>query len=201
VHTTAKPVEESPDAVSLVRGNILVEDLTENQWFALHIKSNLEKIAASNLESKGLTVYSPTFRVRKRWSDRMKEIDTPLFPGYVFCRFDPNDRLPVLTTHGVLNIVGIGGTPEAVTTDEILNVQKMVQGGRGGPWPFVQTGQRVLIERGPLAGTEGILIQTKDEYRIVVSINLLQRSVAAEIDIEMARPVGSTSRPPLNSTN
>src|SRR6185503_10110794 len=115
------------------------------------IKSNFERIAATNLESKGLTVYSPTFRIRRRWSDRMKKVDVPLFPGYVFCQFDPNNRLPVLTTHGVLNIVGVGGTPEAITADEIENIQRMIQIGHGVPWPFVQAGQRVLIESGPLA--------------------------------------------------
>jgi len=171
-------------------------------WFALHIKSNLEKISATILESKGLPVYYPSFKSRKRWSDRVKEIEVPLFAGYVFCRFDPEDRLPILKTHGVLSIVGVAGVPAPVAEEEIQSVQKLVQSGlAAGPWPFVRTGQRVIIERGPLAGSEGILVQVKSQYRVVVSISLLQRSVAAEIDIEMARLLPPSAKDRISSSN
>jgi transcriptional antiterminator NusG len=198
----ANLTNESFDSVSFSPGVAISVGIANNPWFALHIKSNFEKVAATILESKGLVVCYPSFRTRRRWSDRVKEVEKPLFPGYVFCRFDPNNRLPILTTHGVLGVVGMGGTPVAIAEDEIVSVQRMVQSGRGAaPWPFIRAGQRVVIERGPLAGTEGILVQARSQYRIVVSIDLLQRSVAAEIDIEMARLVPPSPRHQLDSTH
>src|SRR5438477_5660555 len=157
-------------------------------WFGLHIKSNFEKVVATILEAKGLEVYCPSFRSRRRWSDRVKEIEEPLFPGYVFCRFDPNNRLPILTTPGVVSIVGVARTPAPIAEDEIRTVQRIVASGlQARPWPFLQVGQRVVIEKGALAGTEGILLELKNRYRIVVSISLLQRSIAAELHIEVVR--------------
>ena len=162
-------------------------------WFGLHIKSNFEKVVATILEAKGLEVYCPSFRSRRRWSDRVKEIEEPLFPGYVFCRFDPNNRLPILTTPGVVSIVGVARTPAPIAEDEIRAVQRIVASGlTARPWPFLQVGQRVVIEKGALAGTEGILLELKNRYRIVVSISLLQRSIAAEIDVEIVRALYSS---------
>lgn len=169
-----------------------MQHATVTPWFGLHIKSNFEKVTATILEAKGLEVYLPSFRWRRRWSDRVKEIDQPLFPGYVFCRFDPNNRLPILTTPGVLSIVGVARTPAPIAEDEVSAVKRIVEAGLvARPWPFLQVGQRVVIERGALAGTEGILLDFKNRYRIVVSISLLQRSIAAEIDVEMVRAVHS----------
>jgi transcription antitermination factor NusG len=168
----------------------------ESPWFGLHIKSNFEKVTASILEAKGLEVYFPSFRSRRRWSDRVKEIDQPLFPGYLFCRFDPHNRLPILTTPGVLSIVGVAKTPAPISDSEIFAVQRIVESGLAArPWPFVQVGQRVVIERGPLSGAEGILLKFKNNYRIVVSVSLLQRSISAEIDIETVRALHSTPIP------
>jgi transcription antitermination factor NusG len=161
-----------------------------NPWFALHVRSNFEKATSTILEAKGLHVYYPSFRQKKRWSDRIREIEKPLFPGYVFCRFDPECRLPVLKTQGVVGMVGVAGVPTPIADSEIEAVQRIVQSGLAArPWPFQNVGQHVLIETGPLAGTEGIILECKNIYRIVVSINLLQRSVVAEIDAEMARAV------------
>jgi transcription antitermination factor NusG len=166
---------------------------THSPWFALHIKSNFEKVTATILTAKGLDVYFPTFRSRRRWSDRVKEIDQPLFPGYLFCRFDPNHRLPILVTPGVLSIVGVAKTPAPIEEDEIQAVRRIIDSGLAArPWPFLHAGQHVRIEKGPLAGTEGILLELKNRYRIVISISLLQRSIAAEIDIDMVRATHSS---------
>ncbi len=154
------------------------------------------------LEAKGLDVYYPSFRQRRRWCDRIKEIEKPLFPGYVFCRFDPDHRRPVLMTQGVVSMVGVAGIPTPLADSEIEAVQKIVRSGLAArPWPFQKAGQHVIIERGPLAGTEGIILELKSIYRIVVSINLLQRSVAAEIDAEMARAIRSLPNRRRASTN
>jgi len=161
---------------------------TTHPWFALHIKSNFEKIASTILEAKGLEVYFPSFVQKKRWSDRIKAIERPLFPGYLFCRFNPENRLPILMTQGVFSIVGAAGMPSPVSEIEIRSIQKMVASGLAlRPWPFQQVGQHVVIEKGPLAGTEGMILEFKNDYRLLVSIKLLQRSVIAEIDAETAR--------------
>src|ERR1043166_3509825 len=143
-------------------------DRAERQpWYALHIKSNFEKVTGTILKAKGLETYFPSFRSRRRWSDRVKEIDLPLFPGYLFCRFNPNDRLPILTTPGVLSVVGVARTPAPISEDEIRSVQRIVDSGLAAqPWPFLHAGERVRIERGCLAGTEGILLECKNRYRI-----------------------------------
>lgn len=173
-----------------------MERTAASPWFGLHIKSNFEKVTATILEAKGLEVYYPSFRSRRRWSDRVKEIDQPLFPGYLFCRFDPQNRLPILTTPGVLNIVGIAKTPAPIAESEISAVQRVVASGLGAcPWPFIHVGQRIVIERGPLAGAEGILLKFKNRYRIVVSVSLLQRSISAEIDLETVSAVRSAPSP------
>ncbi len=169
------------------------------QWFALSTRSQREKMVASLLHSKGYEEFLPLYRSRRRWSDRMKAIEKPLFPGYVFCRFDVQKRLPILMTPGVRLIAGIGKTPLPVNDSEMAALQLIVQSGlQAEPWPFLQVGQRVRIERGSLQGVEGILMAIKKPYRLVVSVTLLQRSVAVELDGELA--VAASSSPLLVSS-
>ncbi len=128
-------------------------------WFALQIRSRYEKIAATLLCSKGYELFLPAYKSRRRWSDRIKELEVPLFPGYLFCRFDPLDRLPILVTPGVIQVVGTGKSPVPVDDAEIAALQTAVQSGLPRqPWPFLQIGQRVRVECGPLCGLEGILL-------------------------------------------
>jgi len=169
-------------------------------WFALQVRSRLERSIAANLQAQGYECFLPTYKARRRWSDRVKEVEFPLFPGYLFSRFDLQDRLPVLVTPGVLQIVGIGRNPVPVDENEINSVRRIVRSGfPRQPWPFLQLGDRVRIERGPLYGIEGILLGLKGHHRIVVSVSLLQRSVALEIDeawvrrVHAAHPVPSLS--------
>lgn len=162
-------------------------------WFAIRVRSNQERIARVHLRERGFVEFAPSYKSERRWSDRKKEIDQYLFPGYVFCRFNPNRRLPVLTAPGVLDVVGFGKTPAPIPEDEIERVRRMVESGVPvTPFPFVQVGQTVLIERGPLAGLEGILAEVKGKCRLVVSINLLKRSVSAEVDRSAVRPTRAT---------
>jgi transcription antitermination factor NusG len=163
-------------------------------WFALRLRSNCERIAATHLRQRGYQEYAPSYKVEKRWSDRIKQIDQFLFPGYLFCRFDPNDRLPVLSAPGVVDVVGFGKTPKDIPETEIERVRRMVESGLlVTPYPYVQVGQAVLIERGPLAGVEGILVEVKGNTRLVVSVNLLRRSVSAEVDRHWIRPIPALS--------
>jgi transcription antitermination factor NusG len=160
-------------------------------WYALRIQSRLASVASTTLRGKGYEEFSPLYRSRRRWSDRIKELELPLFPGYLFCRFDVSDRLvPILTTPGVIGIVGIGKTPAPVDLDEIEAIRVILRSGLAAqPWPSLRVGSKVYIERGPLAGLEGIITNTDKVYRLIVSVSLLQRSVAVEIDREWARPI------------
>jgi transcription antitermination factor NusG len=159
-------------------------------WFALRVRSNCENVAAFHLRDRGFEEFSPTYRTERQWSDRKKQIDLPLFPGYVFCRLNPDDRLPVLTVPGTVGLVGFGKGPAVIPDHEIESIRKMIGSGLlVAPWPFLSVGQNVLIERGPLAGVEGILQEIKKTFRLVVSIGLLQRSVSAEIDRTWIRPL------------
>jgi transcription antitermination factor NusG len=164
-------------------------------WFAVRVRSNHERIAAAHLRERGYEEFSPAWKTKRNWSDRTKEVDQFLFPGYVFCRLNPSDRLPVLTAPGVVDLVGFGKIPAPIPDQEIENVRQMVQSGLFVmPWPFLELGHRVLIERGPLAGLEGILDEVKGKCRLVVSVQLLQRSVSAEVDRDWIRPL-PTNRP------
>ena len=168
----------------------------EFQWFALLVKSQYEKSVASALDGKGYEQLLPLYSVRHRWSDRIKQLSRPLFPGYVFCRFDLNKRLGILVTPGVLQVVGAGKVPLPVDDREISAVRSIVKSGlQAEPWPFLRVGQRVRIERGSLEGVEGILLAIKKPYRLIVSVTLLQRSVAVELDQDWATPVAPLSRP------
>jgi transcription antitermination factor NusG len=119
----------------------------------------------------------------------MKEVEIPLFPGYIFCRFDAADPYRVLNSPGVVNVISVGAKPLPVDEQEVASIQKICRSGRGAqPWPFLQVGQRVRVESGPLAGTEGIVLEVKNVWRIVVSLTLLQRSVSVEIEREWIRP-------------
>jgi len=145
---------------------------------------------------KGYETYEPRYRSRRRWSDRVKEVDLPLFPGYIFCRLDLHNRLPILTVPGVIGIVGAGKRPVPVEEEEVETVRAIVNSGLPvEPWPFLGLGSRVYIERGPLAGVEGIITGTDKVSRLVVSVSLLQRSVGVEIDRSWARSISAGKGP------
>jgi transcription antitermination factor NusG len=162
-------------------------------WFAVRLKPNSERTVASRLEQKGYQQFLPTSKVRTRWSDRVRLTDRILFPGYLFCSFNPSDRLPILSTPGVLHVVGVGREPEPISGKEILALWKTLNSGLPvSSWPYLQSGDWVVVDRGALAGVQGIVTHFRGGYRLVVSISLLQRSIATEIDRDWVRPVAST---------
>ena len=168
--------------------------LPAHPWFALRVRSNHERITVAHLRERGYEEFAPSCKIERRWSDRTKQIDQFLFPGYIFCRFDPNDRLPVMTAPGVVDVVGFGKIPERIPDAEVERVRRMVESGLPiTPYPYMQVGQAVLIERGPLTGVEGILVEVKGKVRLVVSVSLLQRSVSAEVDRTAIRPIQTLS--------
>jgi transcription antitermination factor NusG len=167
------------------------------RWYALYVRSNFERVAEQCLKGKGYQAFSPFYQLLRKRSDRTKRLDLPLFPSYVFCSFDAGKRLPILTTPGVVQIVGAGHIPEPLALSEIRSIQMVAESGRPvQPWPFLRQGQRVRIDAGPLSGTEGTLLKLKDELRLVVSITLLQRSVAVVVDQDSVRPLFDTPGKP-----
>ena len=138
---------------------------------------------------------------KRKWSDRVKVVESPLFPGYVFCRFDVHNRLPVLITPGVISVVGRGKTPIAVDDTEILSIQAAIGSGvHMEPWPYVQIGERVRIKDDVLDGMEGILTSFKGSHRVIISVSLLRRSVALEIDRSRITPLGSPRKAAAGTT-
>ena len=130
---------------------------------------------------------------KKRWSDRIKEVQSPLFPGYLFCRFDPLDRLPILKIPGVIQIVGFNRQPIPVDEDEIRAIQVLVASGAPNrPCPYLEIGDKVRIESGPLRGLEGLLIEFQGDRQLVLCVTLLQRSLAVKIDSASVTSLSST---------
>lgn len=158
--------------------------------YALQVRARWEKAVALSLEQKGYDQFLPLYLSRNRWSDRGKDVALPLFPGYVFCRFDVSRRLPILTTPGVIFVVGVSKTPAPVEESELAAIAALVSSGLpAAPWPFLKVGQKVRVDRGALAGIEGILVAVKKNYRVVLSVSLLQRSVAVSIERDWLSPV------------
>ena len=166
------------------------------RWFALRVKSRCEKAVATMMRNKGFEEFLPVYQSRQRWTDRMKSVEFPLFPGYVFCRLNQQHRLPLLTIPGVLHFVGIGKTPVPLEDFEIAAIQAAVRSGLSTePWPYLEAGQRVRLEEGPLIGVEGIFLGTSKQDRLIVSVTLLKRSVAVTIERHWATPLDGSGRP------
>ncbi len=164
-------------------------------WFALRVKSRSEKIVATIARHKGFEDFLPLYQTRRRWSDRFKLVELPLFPGYVFCRTNPELRLPLLTIPGVVNFVCIGRVPVPIAEAEIAAIQRAIGAGLlAEPYPFLEVGQRVRLAEGPLTGLEGFLVEVRKQHRILVSVSLLKRSVAVEIDRHWVRPLDPSGR-------
>ena len=158
-------------------------------WYALSVKPQHEKAVAEQLLNNGLETYLPLYRSKRRWSDRVKTIEFPLFSRYVFCRFGFDDRLTVLRVTSVRSIVSFAGTPCPLDETELAAVRAIVGAGLPFcPWPFVRIGQRVRIRGGSLQDMEGILAREKSGYRVVVNVELLNRAVAVEVERDLIEP-------------
>jgi transcription antitermination factor NusG len=154
-----------------------------HEWFALAVKPRFDKAVARALEAKGYETLLPLYQ---KHGVRSKVSELPLFPGYVCCRFDVQSRLPILTTPGVIQVLGTGNRPAPLSEVEVNSLRTAIQAQIPvQPFPFVGAGQRVRINRGLLAGVEGIVISCKHRLRLVLSITLLQRSVLLEIDRDL----------------
>jgi len=159
--------------------------LSELKWYAVAVKPRHEKSASLAFTNKGLESFLPLYQKHHRYRSRARNFELPVFPGYVFCRFDISRCLPVLGTPGVIQILGCGRSPVPLEDEEILSLQTVA--GRKlamQPCPFVREGATVLIKEGPLAGVRGTVMRVQNMVRVVLSVTLLMRSVYVEVDAE-----------------
>jgi len=168
------------------------------RWFAIYTRHQHEKVIAQVLSAKGLQVFLPLYNSTRRWKDRSVELSLPLFPCYMFLRGLEERRLQVVTTPGIVSILSVNGEPAVIPESEIEAVRKAIEwGNRVEPHPFLRTGDRVRVIAGPLQGVEGILVRKKNLYRLVLSVELLERSAAVEVDVaSVERVAGGRQRTP-----
>ncbi len=152
-------------------------------WFALRVKPNHEKRVSELINYQGIEEFLPLYRARRRWGQRMQNVDVPLFPGYVFSRFTRQDWTRVVETPGVVDAVRFGNTLASVDREEIQALQLVQQYKTAlQPSPYLRPGQSIRVTAGPLAGVKGTLMEIKGLVRLVLSVTILQRSVLVEID-------------------
>jgi len=164
--------------------------MVTSPWYAVQVRSRSEFTASDYLTVSGYDTFLPSYKEIRRWSDRSKLVQVPFFPGYVFCRLNINARLPVLQAPGVLSIVGFGNRFEPVDEADIAAVRAVADSQVfARPCPYLTVGQSVVLTRGPLAGIEGLLMDVKNERRLIVSIHLLQRSLAVHVDLADVKAV------------
>jgi transcription antitermination factor NusG len=163
------------------------------RWYALQVNCRKEANIATQIEGRGVECFLPQYKSLRKWSDRTKEIRQALFPGYLFCRFSYESRQPVVSTAGVIQVVGNGRHAVAVPDNEIEALQVAVTSGvPSQPWPYLRAGELVRINYSHLSGLQGILVNFKGNHRVVLSVTLLQRSLALEVDLEWLTPVERT---------
>ncbi|MGB9071636.1 MAG: UpxY family transcription antiterminator [Terriglobales bacterium] len=164
--------------------------LPVERWYAVSVRPRHERLVTRHLEHQGLNYFLPVYRSVRRWKDRRKELDMVLFPGYVFVNLNLRDRLDVLRAPGVLRFVTFQGQPAAVPDSEIRALESsMFAGLRPQPHPYLRQGRKVRVKRGPLVDAEGIMIRRKEGFRLVLSIELIMRSVMLEVDEADVEPV------------
>jgi transcription antitermination factor NusG len=165
--------------------NVQGPDATMREWLAVQVRCGREELSASHLRTRGYDVFLPSYKQHRRWSDRVKVISRALFEGYVFCRADARVSGLIITAPGVIRIVGDGRAPLPVPLHEIEAIQRIVETQLAvEPWQTLRAGQRVRVEQGPLRGIEGVVLMLRSRHRLVVSIEMLQRAVAVEIEPE-----------------
>lgn len=183
-----------------LQGPADLERCASQSWYALQVRSRCENAVQTHLRARGYTSFLPLYKSRRRWSDRFKDLELPLFQGYVFSQIDLNNRLPILTIPGVVQIVGVGRIPVPIDKSEFAAIEAALTSGLPSrPWPYLQAGNKVRIESGPLCGLEGILLDFKGSQNLVLSVSLLQRSVAVQVDAAWVRPL-PTLPPALKKT-
>jgi len=154
------------------------------RWYAAYTSANHEKRVAEQLGVREVEHFLPLYESVRRWKDRRVTLQLPLFPGYIFVHMALRDRLKVQQVPGVARLVGFDGTPAELPEREIEALRRSLDGGlRAEPHPYLTVGRRVRLKNGPLAGMQGLLLRRKGNFRVVISIDLIQRSVAVDADV------------------
>ena len=162
------------------------------RWYAVYSRSRHEKTVCEELQRRGIETFLPLREILSQWKDRKRRIQVPLFGGYVFVHVPMRQRrLDILKVPGIVRIVGLNNTPEPVPDEEIESVQLFLKTTiRHDPYPYLSVGRRVEIKRGALQGLQGVLIKKKNKFKFVLSVHLIQQSVALEIDASDIEPTG-----------
>lgn len=181
--------------------NAVTNDSPASAWYAVYTRHQHEKVAARNLAQKRFEVFLPLFQVAHRWKDRTKKLSLPLFPCYLFLRGRIEQRLDLLSTPGVCSLVTFAGQPAVVAEEEVKAVRRAIESNaRVEPFPYWKSGDRVRVIRGPLDGIEGTLVRARDgAARLILSVELLQRSVAVEVDASAVESVPRPKDQPLQA--
>src|SRR5207249_9247789 len=161
----------------------------EPHWYAAYTRAQHEKTVAAELGMRDVEHFLPLYSSVRRWKDRRVQLDLPLFPGYVFVRLALRDRLRVVQIPSVVRLVGFNGLPVALPDEEMGILRSgLSQSLRAEPHPFLTVGRRVQITGGPFAGLEGILLRRKGGHRVLVSLEMIQRSISVEADLADLEP-------------
>lgn len=168
--------------------------LLGDYWFAVQVVVRAEKNVAFLLRQKGYEAFLPTFRTVRKWADRKKSIEVPMFPGYVFCRYQELASGLLLSTPKVIRVVSFGGSPAPIPLQEIEHIQRVVASGTPAmPHPYLKTGERVIINAGPLAGICGVLSYVKSQCRVVLSVEMIVKAIAVEVEASIITAVAKCS--------
>ena len=164
-------------------GDPLPNTVAQVNWYAAYTSANHEKKVAAELERRSVECFLPLYDSMRRWKDRRVKLQMPLFPGYIFVHFSLQERLRVLQVPGVVRFVGFSNGAAVVPEVEIARIQQILeQGLRAEPHPYLVVGRRVRVKAGPLTGLQGIVVRRKKKLRFVVSVEMIMRSVAVEMD-------------------
>jgi transcription antitermination factor NusG len=173
----ARAFDMAPDGLEMPR------------WYATYTRSRHEKCVAQELERRAVENYLPLYETARQWKNGRHFVEMPLFPGYAFVRIALRDRLDVLRVPGIVDFVGFSGKPVHIEEEEISNLRRALSHGRRAePHPLITQGRKVRVTAGPLAGLQGIVVRRKGQIEVVVSLELIQRSVLVEIDSAELEP-------------
>jgi transcription antitermination factor NusG len=160
-------------------------------WFAAHTRSRHEKTVTEHLRRRQIETFLPLYLTIRRWKNGDHAVELPLFPGYTFVHIAVKDRLQVLKVPGVVRLVGFDGMPAPIEEEEVESLRRALSAGvKASPHPYLTVGHRARITAGPLAGREGILVRRKGTLRMVLSIDVIQRSIQVEVPADSLEPAG-----------
>lgn len=162
---------------------VTAQNSSQAHWYVACTMPRHEKQVALQLDGKNVEHFLPLYETKSRWKDRIARVDLPLFPGYVFVRIPLEQRLQVLTVPSIHRLVSFNGPPVALRDEEVELLRSGLDRVKAAPHPFLKAGQTVRIKHGPLSGAQGVLLRGKENFRVVLSMDMLMQSVAVEVDL------------------